>query len=137
MSLILDHINGVANDNRLENLRIVCPNCNATLDTHCGRRTRAEKMPRLCLSCGREFTPNYATHRYCSPACGARHNALRRPRPERRKVEWPTHEQLLEDVAAMSMRAVGRKYGVSDTAVRKWLRWYAARAEGGDAEAAA
>lgn len=34
MGLILDHINGVADDNRLENLRIVCPNCNATLDTH-------------------------------------------------------------------------------------------------------
>jgi hypothetical protein len=36
MSLILDHINGVNNDNRIEN-RIVCPNCNATLDTHCGK----------------------------------------------------------------------------------------------------
>lgn len=35
MSLILDHINGINNDNRIENLRIVCPNCNATLDTHC------------------------------------------------------------------------------------------------------
>lgn len=35
MSLILDHINGVHDDHRLDNLRIVCPNCNATLDTHC------------------------------------------------------------------------------------------------------
>ncbi len=35
MALILDHINGVNNDNRIENLRIVCPNCNATLETHC------------------------------------------------------------------------------------------------------
>ncbi len=24
----------------------------------------------------------------------------------------------------MSMLAVGRKYGVSDNAVRKWIRWY-------------
>lgn len=40
MSLILDHINGVNNDNRFENLRIVCPNCNATLETHCkGKNT--------------------------------------------------------------------------------------------------
>jgi hypothetical protein len=37
LSLILDHINGVNNDNRIENIRIVCPNCNATLDTHCGK----------------------------------------------------------------------------------------------------
>ena len=35
MSLILDHINGVNNDSRIENLRILCPNCNATLPTHC------------------------------------------------------------------------------------------------------
>lgn len=35
MSLILDHINGINNDNRIKNLRIVCPNCNATLPTHC------------------------------------------------------------------------------------------------------
>lgn len=35
ISLILDHINGINNDHRIENLRIVCPNCNATLDTHC------------------------------------------------------------------------------------------------------
>lgn len=37
MSLILDHINGIHDDNELKNLRIVCPNCNATLDTHCGK----------------------------------------------------------------------------------------------------
>jgi transposase-like protein len=24
----------------------------------------------------------------------------------------------------MSMVAVGRRYGVSDNAVRKWIRWY-------------
>lgn len=35
MSLILDHINGINNDNRLVNLRILCPNCAATLPTHC------------------------------------------------------------------------------------------------------
>lgn len=40
MSLILDHINGIHNDNRIENLRIVCPNCNATLDTHCGKNLK-------------------------------------------------------------------------------------------------
>ena len=35
MSLILDHINGIRNDHRIENLRFLCPNCNSTLITHC------------------------------------------------------------------------------------------------------
>lgn len=35
ISLILDHANGIYNDNRLKNLKIYCPNCNATLETHC------------------------------------------------------------------------------------------------------
>jgi len=39
-------------------------------------------------------------------------------------VPRPTYEQLKEDLAHMSWLAVGRKYGVSDNAVRKWIRWY-------------
>lgn len=34
MVLILDHINGVSNDNRLENLRFVCSNCDSQLPTY-------------------------------------------------------------------------------------------------------
>ena len=58
-------------------------------------------------------------------ACGGTHNKPpRMPRPERRKVARPSYEQLMVDVESMSMVAVGRKYGVSDNAVRKWIRWY-------------
>lgn len=33
--MILDHINGINNDNRLNNLRMLCPNCNSQTDTFC------------------------------------------------------------------------------------------------------
>jgi hypothetical protein len=36
--LHLDHINGISNDNRLVNLRLLCPNCHAQTDTYCNRR---------------------------------------------------------------------------------------------------
>lgn len=35
--LELDHINGDRSDNRLENLRLLCPNCHAQTDTYRGR----------------------------------------------------------------------------------------------------
>jgi predicted RNA-binding Zn-ribbon protein involved in translation (DUF1610 family) len=35
--LRLDHINGISNDNRLKNLRFLCPNCDSQQSTYCGR----------------------------------------------------------------------------------------------------
>lgn len=35
--LELDHINGRRDDNRLDNLRVLCPNCHAQTDTYRGR----------------------------------------------------------------------------------------------------
>lgn len=37
LPLELDHINGDSRDNRLENLRILCPNCHSLQPTHRGR----------------------------------------------------------------------------------------------------
>jgi hypothetical protein len=134
MSLILDHINGVGDDNRLENLQIVCPNCAATLDTHCGRQNRRR---RICLRCDAEFWPRYSRQTYCSKECGLRAPPKPGPRPERRKVARPPYAQLMRAIHAMGWTAVGRRYGVSDNAVRKWVRQYEREREERDGEAAA
>jgi hypothetical protein len=123
MSLILDHVNGVSDDNRIENLRIVCPNCNAKLETHCGRKNRIERGADICWHCLEVYTPRFDGQKYCSRACGTRrHRGV--PRPERRVVERPPYEELMEELRNSSYVAVGRKYGVSDNAVRKWVRAY-------------
>jgi hypothetical protein len=129
MSLVLDHINGVSNDHRLENLRIVCPNCAATLATHCGRNLPRE---RICPRCGTRFAPTHMQHRYCSRKCiGAQNGDRLRgvPHPERRTVDRPPYARLVEEIQSMSFVALGRKYGVSDNAIRKWIRWYEAERE--------
>ena len=126
MSLILDHINGRRDDHRIENLRILCPNCAATLETHCGRKNRLDVSDRECLRCGGRFSPSYARQRYCSRESGRRAPRPNRgvPNPGRRRTERPPHDQLMREIAETSYVAVGRKYGVSDNAIRKWVRQY-------------
>lgn len=43
--LELDHVNGDRTDNRLENLRLLCPNCHAQTDTYRGRNIGAPRAP--------------------------------------------------------------------------------------------
>ncbi|MGZ5340458.1 MAG: HNH endonuclease signature motif containing protein [Solirubrobacterales bacterium] len=137
MAMILDHINGVHDDNRLENLRVLCPNCAATLDTHCGRKNlgAGRLQPRGCLRCGKTFRPQYQTHRYCSRECGMRWDRRGRTLRRARKTPRPPREQLLAEIHELGYLATGRKHGVTDNAIRKWIREYErerATAEGRD-----
>jgi hypothetical protein len=138
IGLILDHVNGVRDDNRIENLRIVCPNCAAGLDTHCGRKNRIEVEPRSCVRCSAEFFPRYPRQRYCSAPCGRRWDRTGRggqarvkgvARLESRRVERPPYRTLLAEIERDGYLATGRRYGVSDNAIRKWVRFYESEIE--------
>ena len=122
--MIIDHINGVNDDHRLENLQIVCPNCAATLDTHCARGRRLTRSEQECVRCGKSFRPKYSSQRYCSRECGTRWDRSGIPRPGARRVDRPPYAQLLREVRAIGFSATGRRSGVSDNAVRKWIRAY-------------
>lgn len=37
LSLQLEHINGISNDNRIDNLNFLCPNCHSQTDTYAGK----------------------------------------------------------------------------------------------------
>lgn len=108
IALILDHINGTHNDNRIENLRIVCPNCNAGLDTFAGKNNKIIKKEYLC-ECGKEISSSSIKCNTCD-------------KKSRRKVERPEYEILIKEIEELGYSATGRKYGVSDNSIRKWLR---------------
>lgn len=67
-----------------------------------------------CKHCKIEFKDR-EQKTYCSNECrGA----------DCRKVIRPPKEILEQDISQMSWKAVGKKYGVTDNAVRKWAKKY-------------
>lgn len=116
-SLILDHINGVNDDNRIENLRILCPNCNAALDTHCSKN-RKIKNRKIKINVDKTIK------RKKTPAQNKKYRKLYIKKPRPRKVELPSLELLNELIKNNSYIEVGRRFGVSDNAVRKWFKYY-------------
>lgn len=107
ISLILDHIDGDYKNNTIDNLRILCPNCNASLDTHCGKNKKKEKS--YC-GCGEEKKL-------------ASSNCLQCSIKNRRKVRpRPSIEMIIEEVKMSGYRQTGRIYNVSDNTIRKWIK---------------
>ena len=119
ISLILDHINGINTDNRLENLRIVCPNCNATLPTHGGKNKNNSKYL--------EAIDNNVMKNYCSCGKIIDKKAVKCKNCDmykQRKVKRPEYSILVKEIKELGYLGTGRKYGVSDNAIRKWKKFY-------------
>lgn len=115
LTLILDHINGINTDNRLENLRILCPNCNAQLPTHCSKNRGTYKQKEESIKTSvkiKDIKINGRTEKEI-----AYYKSMQ-------KIERPSYEQLKEEIKQSSYVQVGKKYGVSDVAIRKWIRFY-------------
>lgn len=55
---------------------------------------------------------------------GVRYERKGKPNPGLRRAERHPYDQLLREIGETSYVAVGRRYGVSDNAIRKWLRQY-------------
>jgi len=109
IKMILDHINGVNDDNRIDNLRMLCPNCNSQQETFCvGNR---KKVVYHC-SCGKEIQK-------ASKKCTDCFKVSIRKVPDR-----PFKEELEKMMRTMSWVAIGERYGVSDNSIRRWARNY-------------
>lgn len=101
---IIHHIDGNKLNNNISNLKLTTQNNHMKIHN--------PKKITYCIDCGVELS--YYKHNRC----------MKCYRLSQRKVVWPTKEQLKEDIDTLSFVAIGKKYGVSDNAVRKWAKKY-------------
>lgn len=47
LAIQIDHVNGIKNDNRIENLRMLCPNCHSQTDTFAARNLKSRNRSRI------------------------------------------------------------------------------------------
>ena len=115
IALELDHKNGVNNDNRLENLRWLCPNCHAITDTYCGKNIQHqfEKTENHCDVCGKIISKRAKKCTKCYHESDSFKEKHRKPCP----VDRETLKQLIRHNSFLS---IGKMYDVSDNAVRHW-----------------
>ena len=91
--LQLDHINGNRRDNRIGNLRILCPNCHTQTHTFAGRGKASgaiKSVPELLVE-----------------------------EVSRDKISWPDNKILLELVWSRPLSTLSVELGVSATAIKK------------------
>lgn len=112
LTFVLDHINGIHSDNSLGNLRLLCPNCNSQTETYCGRNNRKYGHKKPCPLCQKPILRKSRTCHACRSHCHINPT----------KIAWPTPEEVIAMVRALPITIVAKRLGVSDNAIRKFLK---------------
>ncbi len=118
---VVHHLDFDRSNNRSENLLIIDrgehSKLHAWLDKGApgwkqpGENRMNSGKPKVCETCGSSLQAKQK--KYCSPRCTIGTS---------RKVVRPPMDILLKEIEDTSYSAVGRKYGVSDNAIRKWIK---------------
>ena len=115
--IALDHINGDARDNRIENLRMLCPHCHTQTPTFSRRNDRLPEN--RCPDCDKQIARRSVR---CQPCANRRGGARRAAR-----IQWPSDAQLLEMVEQTNVSQVARKLGLSHNTVKGRIKKIAPR----------
>jgi Zn finger protein HypA/HybF involved in hydrogenase expression len=105
LSLHLDHINGENNDNRLENLRFLCPNCHSQTETYSGKLKR-----KRCVDCFVKISSQSTRCVKCSSEINKLVTA---------EIFDINPDVLRKEIWEIPMNQLAKKYGCSDKLIAK------------------
>lgn len=106
--LQLEHINGINDDNRLENLCFLCPNCHSQTSTFCGKNVKAAKQL------------NYSPIEHKVKKAKIYETEDQRiKRFESYKKFDISKEDLETLIQTLPLTKIGERFGVSDNAIKK------------------
>lgn len=118
LSLQLHHVNSNRTDNGIVNLMILCPNCHSQTTSFSKNKMRKSKKNKSLVI--KDKLPNYCE---CGSVIKNRSKlCLDCYAKSMRKVIRPEYVELTNSIKLIGYAATGRKYGVSDNAIRKWSK---------------
>jgi len=126
---VVHHLDSDRANNRSENLTVLpksmhaklhkwLDNCVVLKETEYVKRvnsgkSKAEEQYKFCLICKK--TLQGKQKKFCSMRCTGY---------SQRKISRPAREILQSDLSKLSIVLLGKKYGVSDDAIRRWAKAY-------------
>lgn len=110
LSLQLEHKNGISNDNRLENLTFLCPNCHSQTDTYAGKKHKKISHCEIC-----DMPKKYSKINKSCVKCKGK---------SRRKYIRPSKEDLEKMIAEMPILQISKRFDTTDNTIRKWATSY-------------
>ena len=113
LSLQLEHINGISDDNRLSNLTFLCPNCHSQTKTFAGKKNKKPK--KVCPDC------NAQTILRSSARCNKCNSIVKGNHQRKFNINKQELEKLLKKY---SMSDIGKRYNVSFNTVKKYCVRY-------------
>lgn len=116
--LEIHHKDGDYRNNKEENLQVLCPNCHSLTEHYRGAnkngrpdRNLYKSRQNKCIDCGAPISPNAVRCMVCAGKANQKEVPV-------------TREKLKELIRTTPFTTIGKQFGITDNAIKKWCKKY-------------